>query len=103
MGSCAHRPAAVDAESPQGPHSRLNLRAYAQAIQRYRDAGTLRYVRLLDGGITDNYGLHGISLRGPRRRHHMVRSPPNVPLKFDASCFRSLMRAVVRRETGRRI
>jgi NTE family protein len=42
------------------PHSTLNLRAYAQAIQRYRDAGTLRYVRLLDGGITDNYGLHGI-------------------------------------------
>jgi NTE family protein len=36
------------------------LRANAEAINRYRQAGQVKYVKLLDGGLTDNLGLTGV-------------------------------------------
>ncbi len=38
------------------------LRASAAAIQRYREKTDIRYVKLLDGGMTDNLGLSGFVL-----------------------------------------
>ena len=35
-------------------------RAFAQAVIRYRDPGQVRYVKLVDGGLTDNFGLSGL-------------------------------------------
>jgi NTE family protein len=35
-------------------------RAFAQAVMRYRDPGQIRYVKLVDGGLTDNFGLSGL-------------------------------------------
>lgn len=40
-----------------------NLQSYAQALENYRDPDTMRYVKLLDGGLIDNYGLAGLVLR----------------------------------------
>lgn len=37
------------------------LKAYANAIGRYHD-GSIRYVKLLDGGLVDNYGLSGFTI-----------------------------------------
>ena len=37
------------------------IRAYADALERYR-TGDIKYVKLLDGGIVDNYGLAGFTL-----------------------------------------
>jgi NTE family protein len=34
--------------------------AVAQAVRRFRDPTQMRYVKLLDGGLTDNYGLSTI-------------------------------------------
>jgi NTE family protein len=36
------------------------VRAFAQALKRYRDPEQIRFVKLADGGITDNFGLSGI-------------------------------------------
>jgi NTE family protein len=35
-------------------------RAFAAALKRYRDPGQIRFVKLADGGITDNFGLAGL-------------------------------------------
>jgi NTE family protein len=37
------------------------LKIYADALQRYHD-GSVKYVKLLDGGLVDNYGLAGLTL-----------------------------------------
>jgi NTE family protein len=37
------------------------IRAYANALERYR-SGDVKYVKLLDGGIVDNYGLAGFTI-----------------------------------------
>jgi NTE family protein len=39
------------------------LQAYAQALSKYHDPSSMRYVKLLDGGLVDNYGLLALSLR----------------------------------------
>jgi NTE family protein len=36
------------------------VRAFARALKRYRDPQQVRFVKLADGGITDNFGLSGI-------------------------------------------
>ncbi|MGY4224591.1 NTE family protein [Bradyrhizobium sp. USDA 4503] len=43
------------------PNAQPLLRAYAEAQAHYRD-GSMRYVKLLDGGLVDNYGLSGLSI-----------------------------------------
>jgi NTE family protein len=43
------------------PNAQPLLRSFAEAQSRYRD-GSMRYVKLLDGGLVDNYGLSGISI-----------------------------------------
>jgi NTE family protein len=40
--------------------SGAQVRAFALALKRYRDPGQIRYVKLADGGLTDNFGLSGI-------------------------------------------
>jgi NTE family protein len=38
------------------------LKEYANAIARYRD-GSVPFIKLLDGGLVDNYGLSGLTIR----------------------------------------
>jgi NTE family protein len=40
--------------------SGAQVRAFAQALKRYRDPEQIRFVKLADGGITDNFGLSGV-------------------------------------------
>jgi predicted acylesterase/phospholipase RssA len=37
------------------------LRAFAEGIQRYRN-GSIKYIKLLDGGLVDNFGLSGFTV-----------------------------------------
>jgi predicted acylesterase/phospholipase RssA len=42
------------------PNAGAQVRAYAKALVEYRKGGQIRFVKLADGGITDNFGLAGI-------------------------------------------
>jgi len=44
------------------PEAPAVLRAYAEAIRRYRENENVNFVKLLDGGLTDNLGLSGLVL-----------------------------------------
>jgi predicted acylesterase/phospholipase RssA len=37
------------------------LRAFSQGVSRYRD-GSIKYIKLLDGGLADNFGLSGFTV-----------------------------------------
>jgi NTE family protein len=45
----------------RNPDTQPLLRSFAQAMARYHD-GSMKYVKLLDGGLVDNFGLAGISI-----------------------------------------
>ncbi|MFO1243371.1 MAG: patatin-like phospholipase family protein [Rickettsiales bacterium] len=45
------------------PESKYNsIQATVDAFHRYRDTKSLKYVKLLDGGLTDNFGIQGIAV-----------------------------------------
>jgi NTE family protein len=43
------------------PNAAPLIRAYADALERYR-SGAMKYVKLLDGGLVDNFGLAGFTI-----------------------------------------
>jgi NTE family protein len=43
------------------PNAQPLIRSYADALERYR-TGAIKYVKLLDGGLIDNYGLAGFTI-----------------------------------------
>jgi NTE family protein len=67
------------------------LRAFAQAIARYSD-GSMRYVKLLDGGLVDNFGISGFTIArlssdtpyGPMTPQQAVRLRRSIFIVADA-------------------
>jgi len=43
------------------PEAAPLIKSYADALERYR-SGAIKYVKLLDGGLVDNYGLAGFTI-----------------------------------------
>lgn len=60
-GGCAAPLPAWIERARNDPTAQPLLRSFAEAMARYRD-GSMRYVKLLDGGLVDNYGLSGLSI-----------------------------------------
>lgn len=59
---CNYHPPGWLETARNDPSAPSSLRAYAAALESYRDAERLKYVKLVDGGITDNFGITGVSL-----------------------------------------
>jgi NTE family protein len=52
------------------------VRAFAEALTRYRDSQQIRYLKLADGGITDNFGLSGLVIaRAAAEKPYMPLTP----------------------------
>jgi len=60
-GGCATQLPAWIERARRDPNAQPLVRAFAEANGRYRD-GSMRYVKLLDGGLVDNFGLSGFSI-----------------------------------------
>jgi NTE family protein len=60
-GGCATQLPAWIERARHDPDAQPLLRSFAEATAHYHD-GSMRYVKLLDGGLVDNYGLSGFSI-----------------------------------------
>jgi predicted acylesterase/phospholipase RssA len=60
-GGCAAPLPAWLERARRNPVAQPLLKSFAEANARYRD-GSMRYVKLLDGGLVDNFGLSGFSI-----------------------------------------
>jgi NTE family protein len=60
-GGCATQLPDWVERARRNPEAQPLLRAFAEATARYHD-GSMKYVKLLDGGLVDNFGLSGISI-----------------------------------------
>ena len=68
---CNYEPPAWLTTAAYNTEASASLRAYARALRNYRDPEKMRYVKLLDGAVTDNFGLTGISIaRGRAQTRH---------------------------------
>ena len=59
---CPYQQPAWMTRALDDPNTSLRLHAYADALASYRQNPSLKYVRLLDGGLTDNLGITGLVL-----------------------------------------
>ncbi|HTZ00803.1 MAG TPA: patatin-like phospholipase family protein [Xanthobacteraceae bacterium] len=55
------------------PNAAPLIKSYADALERYR-SGAMKYVKLLDGGLVDNFGLAGFTIA------RLASSTPDGPL-----------------------
>jgi NTE family protein len=60
-GGCSTRLPEWIERARHNPDAQPLLRSFAQATARYHD-GSMKYVKLLDGGLVDNFGLSGFSI-----------------------------------------
>jgi len=60
-GGCKKPLAPLLERARHDPQAQPLLRSFAEANARYRD-GSMRFVKLLDGGLVDNFGLSGFSI-----------------------------------------
>ena len=75
----------------RNPTASPMLKTFAEAIARYR-SGSMRYIKLLDGGLVDNYGLSGFTIArlsaetpyGPLTRQQAVKLRRVLFLVVDA-------------------
>ena len=89
------RPAWID-RALADPEASLRLSAYARALVAYSEMVRPRYVRLLDGGLTDNTGTTGLTLE------RAAATTPHGPLSAeDAVKLRTMIYIAV--DAGRSI
>ncbi|WP_378943347.1 patatin-like phospholipase family protein [Mesorhizobium sp. ANAO-SY3R2] len=50
------------ANALEAPEASMRLRSYARALEGYQKTDDLDYVKLLDGGLTDNIGVTGFTI-----------------------------------------
>ena len=60
-GGCSKQLPPLLERARHDPQAQPLLRSFAEANARYRD-GSMRFVKLLDGGLVDNFGLSGFSI-----------------------------------------
>jgi NTE family protein len=81
----------------ESPKAGAQVRAFALALKSYRDPQQVRFVKLADGGITDNFGLSGIVIA------REVAGQPYAPLSRDQAVkLRHVMFIVVNAGLGPR-
>jgi NTE family protein len=84
---CDYRMPSWTAGALQNTNAPANLKAYAKGLQRYREDQTLNFVKLLDGGLADNFGLQGFSLARARAQDPYAPLTPQQAVNLKRMLF----------------
>ncbi|MFP5479684.1 MAG: patatin-like phospholipase family protein [Alphaproteobacteria bacterium] len=66
QGQCDYREPDWLTAARYNPEATAAMRAHARALESYTDPREVRFVKLLDGGITDNFGTTGLAVERAR-------------------------------------
>lgn len=66
QGECDYREPDWLTAARYNPEATAAMRAHARALESYTDPGEVKFVKLLDGGITDNFGTTGLAVERAR-------------------------------------
>lgn len=69
QGKCDYREPDWLTAARYNPEASAAMRAQAAALHSYGDPEKVKYVKLLDGGITDNFGTTGLAIARARARN----------------------------------
>jgi NTE family protein len=66
QGTCDYREPDWLTAARYNPEATAAMRAHARALESYTNPEEVKYVKLLDGGITDNFGTTGLAVERAR-------------------------------------
>ncbi len=66
QGKCTYREPDWLTAARYNPEATAAMRAHARALESYTNPDEVKFVKLLDGGITDNYGTTGLAVERAR-------------------------------------
>lgn len=66
QGECAYREPDWLTAARYNPEATAAMRAHARALESYTNPEEVKFVKLLDGGITDNFGTTGLAVERAR-------------------------------------
>lgn len=66
QGECAYREPDWLTAARYNPEATAAMRAHARALESYTNPDEVKFVKLLDGGITDNFGTTGLAVERAR-------------------------------------
>lgn len=69
------------------PEATAVMRAHAAALESYADPTKVKFVKLLDGGITDNFGTTGLAVERARARTPYAPLTPEEAVKLKRMLF----------------
>lgn len=69
------------------PEASQAMRAHARALESYSDPEKVKFVKLLDGGVTDNFGTTGLAVERARARAAYAPMTPKEAVRLKRMLF----------------
>ncbi|NJM84402.1 MAG: patatin-like phospholipase family protein [Tabrizicola sp.] len=87
QGKCDYREPDWLTAARYNPEATAAMRAHARALESYTDPGEVRFVKLLDGGITDNFGTTGLAVERARAQVPYAPLTPQEAVRLKRMLF----------------
>jgi NTE family protein len=87
QGKCAYREPDWLTAARFNPEASSAMRAHAAALESYADPERVKYVKLLDGGVTDNFGTTGLAVERARAEAPYAPMTPAEAVKLKRLLF----------------
>jgi predicted acylesterase/phospholipase RssA len=87
QGKCAYREPDWLTAARFNPEATSAMRAHAGALESYADPEKVKFVKLLDGGVTDNFGTTGLAVERARAQAAYAPMTPEEAVKLKRLLF----------------
>lgn len=87
QGECAYREPDWLTAARFNPEATSAMRAHAAALESYADRERVKFVKLLDGGVTDNFGTTGLAVERARAEAPYAPMTPAEAVKLKRLLF----------------
>lgn len=87
QGKCTYREPDWLTAARYNPEATAAMRAHARALESYTNPEEVKFVKLLDGGITDNFGTTGLAVERARAQQPFAPLTPEEAVKLKRMLF----------------
>ena len=87
QGKCAYKEPDWLTAARYNPEATSAMRAHAAALESYADPAKVKFVKLLDGGVTDNFGTTGLAVERARAQAAYAPMTPSEAVKLKRLLF----------------
>ena len=87
QGKCGYKEPDWLTAARFNPEATAVMRAHARSLESYVDPEKVKYVKLLDGGVTDNFGTTGLAVERARAQAAYAPMTPEEAVRLKRLLF----------------